>query len=40
METYPDEFNKIIKTSAENDFVLLGRTRGAFDTHPETQTLT
>jgi hypothetical protein len=40
MKAYPSELARIIKTPMENDFVLLGRTKRAFYTHPETQTLT
>lgn len=40
MKTYPDEILKFIQTPIKNDFILFGRTKRAFNTHPETQTLT
>jgi hypothetical protein len=40
MRTYPEELRKIAETTPENDLVLIGRTKRAFETHPETQKLT
>ncbi len=40
MRSYPDELKQITETPHENDFTLIGRTKRAFDTHPETQRLT
>ena len=40
MRTYPKELRKIAETPPENDLVLIGRTKRAFETHPETQKLT
>ena len=40
MKSYPAEFKQIAQSPPNHDFVLIGRTKRAFDTHPETQTLT
>ena len=40
IRNYPKELEALIKPSIHTDFVLIGRTKRAFDTHPETQTIT
>jgi hypothetical protein len=40
VKTYPSELGTLAESSIKNDFILIGRTTRAFDTHPETQTLT
>jgi hypothetical protein len=40
IKTYPNELRTLAEPSPPNDFVLIGRTKRAFETHPETQTLT
>ena len=40
MRSYPEELKQIAETTPENDLVLIGRTKRAFETHPETQKLT
>jgi hypothetical protein len=40
IKSHPQELEALATTNYENDFVLIGRTRRAFDTHPETQTIT
>jgi hypothetical protein len=37
VSTYPDEFRQIIKEYPDVDFYHIGRTKRAFETHPETQ---
>jgi hypothetical protein len=40
IRNYPKEFETLIEPSIHADFTLIGRTKRAFDTHPETQTIT
>jgi len=40
IKSHPQELEALATTNQENDFVLIGRTRRAFETHPETQTIT
>jgi len=40
IRNYPKEFEALIEPSNHADFTLIGRTKRAFETHPETQTLT
>jgi len=40
IRNYPKEFETLIEPSTHTDFTLIGRTKRAFDTHPETQTIT
>ena len=40
MRSYPEELKQITQTPSNHDFILIGRTKRAFDTHPQTQTLT
>jgi hypothetical protein len=40
IKSHPQELETLATTNDENDFVLIGRTQRAFETHPETQTIT
>jgi hypothetical protein len=40
IKSYPDELKQILDTPIENDFTMIGRTKRALETHPETQILT
>ena len=40
IKAYPNELRTLAESFTQNDFVLIGRTKRAFETHPETQTLT
>jgi len=40
IKTYSEELKQLAKSPPENDYVLIGRTKRAFQTHPETQTMT
>lgn len=40
IRNYPKEFETLGESPLHADFVLIGRTKRAFDTHSETQTLT
>lgn len=39
-ETYPDELREVIKQIPRHDFLVIGRTKRAFDTHPRSQSET
>ena len=36
-ETYPDELREVVKLIPKHDFLIIGRTERAFDTHPRSQ---
>jgi hypothetical protein len=40
IRNYPKEFDTLIEPLIHADFTLIGRTNRAFETHPETQTIT
>jgi hypothetical protein len=40
IKTYPEELKQLTESPPGNDYVLIGRTKRAFQTHPETQTMT
>jgi hypothetical protein len=40
LKSYPEELKELVTSPPGNDYVLVGRTKRAFQTHPETQTLT
>ena len=40
IQAYPEEFKQLSTINSDHDFILIGRTQRAFDTHPETQTMT
>jgi hypothetical protein len=40
IKTYPEELTQIVESPPDNDYVLIGRTKRAFQTHPKTQTMT
>lgn len=39
-ETYPEELRSIVESIPEHDFLIIGRTKRAFNTHPRSQTET
>ena len=40
VKSYPDELKALAKSQSDSDFTIVGRTKRAFGTHPETQTIT
>jgi hypothetical protein len=40
IKNYPEELRTLTESIPQNDFILMGRTMRAFNTHPETQTMT